>query len=245
MSALLRVDVHRRRSYATAAGLVLLAWLALAVWSTSPYAEWVDHARVDEIAAPPIVRLVVFILGWTLMIIAMMLPGTLLLLARCLENKPFGARRVAPVILAYVAVWTVYGSFIYLSDGVLHEMIEQAPTLAGLVAPAVLLSAGVYQFTPMKRLYLSRCYIDGTVFKALGQSSHCNLWALGLRHGVYCLGSCWALMLLMFVIGGINLISMLTLGALMTVERLSKRGEGVAQYLGIVIIIASVLLVLA
>ncbi|MCL5998929.1 MAG: DUF2182 domain-containing protein [Chloroflexi bacterium] len=62
---------------------------------------------------------------------------------------------------------------------------------------------------------------------------------------MYCLGSCWALMLLMFAIGGINLVWMLALGAIMAVERLSQRGEGVAQFLGVVIIIASVLLVLA
>ena len=119
----------------TAAGLVLSAWLALAVWSMSPYAEWLDHARIEDIAAPLTVRLAVFTLGWTLMIIAMMLPGTLLLLARCLENKPFSARRIAPVILAYLAVWMVFGSFSYLGDSVLHEIVEQVPALAGAIAP--------------------------------------------------------------------------------------------------------------
>ncbi len=245
MSTLLHVDAGRRRAYATATGLVLSAWLALAAWSTSPYAAWLDHAQMDEIAAPSAVRLAIFTLGWALMIVAMMLPGTLLVLARCLDDKPFGARRIAPVSLAYLAIWIVYGSFSHWGDGVLHEVVEHEPALAGLIAPAVLLLAGIYQLTPLKRACLARCHVDSTMFKTLGQSSQRNLWALGLRHGVYCLGSCWALMLLMFAIGGINLIWMLVLGALMAVERLSPRGGDVAQFLGIVLISAPALMFLA
>ncbi len=240
MSVILRVDTDRRRSYATAASLVLAAWLALAVWSISPYAEWLDHHRIEDIAAPLTVRLSVFTLGWTLMIIAMMLPGTLLL-ARCLENKPFSARHIAPVILAYLAVWMVYGSFSYLGDSVLHEIVDQVPALAGAIAPGIVLLAGIYELTPMKRVCLSRCRSEGAAFKPLGQSSRRSLWMVGLRHGLFCLGSCWALMLLMFAIGGVNLIWMLILGAIMTVERLSRRGERIAQLLGIVLIIVSVL----
>ena len=179
MSAILRVDIDRRRSYMTAASLVLSAWLALAIWSLSPYAEWLDHAQIENIAAPPTVRLVVFTLGWTLMIIAMMLPSTLLLLDRCLGNKPLSTRRIAPAILAYLAVWTVFGTLSYLGDGVLHEIVEQVPALAGVIAPSVLLLAGVYQLTPMKRACLSRCRPEGAVFNTLGQSSLSNFWSSG------------------------------------------------------------------
>jgi len=175
------------------------------------------------------------------MVIAMMLPGALIVLARCLENKPFSARRAAPVILAYLAVWAVFGSFSYLGDSVLHEMVKQVPALAGVIAPGVLLLAGIYELTPIKRICLSRCRAEGAAFKTLGQSSRRNLWTVGLWHGVFCLGSCGLLMLLMFAIGGANLIWMLILGAIMTVERLSQRGEGVAQLLGAVLIVGSVL----
>ena len=241
MSLILRVDANRRRSRMTPPSLVLAAWLAFAAWSLSPYAEWLDHARMEDIAAPLVVRLAVFTLGWALMVIAMMLPSTLLLLARCLD-KPLSVHSIAPVILAYLAVWTVFGCFSYLGDGVLHEMVEQVPSLAGVIAPGVLLLAGVYQLTPMKHACLSRCRPEGAVFKLLSSRRH--LWTVGLRHGVFCLGSCGALMLLMFAIGGVNMLWMLILGAIMTVERLGQRGGNVAQFLGIVLIIGSVVVVI-
>ncbi len=136
--------------------------------------KWLDHARIQEIAAPLTLRLAVFTLGWTLMIIAMMLPGTLMLLARCLGNEPFRARRIALLILAYLAVWTIFGGFSYWGDTLLHEFVEQVPALAGVIAPGVLLLAGVYQLTPMKRSCLARCRPEGTAFRTIGQSRHQN-----------------------------------------------------------------------
>jgi predicted metal-binding membrane protein len=241
MNAILHIEAHRRRSYVTAASLILSAWLALAVWSLSPYAEWLDHSRIEDIAAPPTVRLAVFTLGWTLMVIAMMLSGTLLLLARCFENKAFSVRYIALAILAYLAVWTVFGSLIYLGDSVLHEIVERAPTLAGIIAPGTLLLVGVYQLTPMKRACLSRCRPEGAMFKMLSAR---NSWIEGLRHGVFCLGNCWAVMLLMFAIGGVDLIRMLLLGGIMTAERTLHRGHVVTRPLGFALIFGSFLILL-
>lgn len=241
MSAILHADADRRRSWLAAASLVLTAWMILAVWSMSPYAAWLDHAQMEDITAAPAVRLAVFTLGWMLMIIAMMFPGMLMLLARCVEDELVNVRRIAPLMLAYLAVWTVFGGFSYWGDTALHEFVEQRPTLAGAIAPGVVLLAGVYQLTPMKRVCLAKCRREGTVFATLTQPH--NLWIVGLRHGVFCLGSCWALMLLMFAIGGVNLAWMLILGSIMTVERLNQWGEGIARSLGVALIIVSIMLV--
>jgi predicted metal-binding membrane protein len=184
-------------------------------------------------------RLAVFMLGWTLMIIAMMLPGTVLLLARCVEKGPFGARRIAPLILAYLGIWAVFGAVIYEGDSVLHELVEQTPTLAGFIAPGILLLAGVYQLTPMKHVCLARCRPEGAAFNALAQSSHRHRWALGLRHGIFCLGSCWAWMLLMFASGGVNLLWMLTVGTVLAAERSLNRGTLLARVLGLTLILCS------
>lgn len=244
MDAILRVEGERRWSYLTAASLVLTAWLVLAVWSLSPYEQWLDHARMEEIAAAPTVRLAIFTLGWTLMIIAMMLPGTLLLFARCFKNEPLSARRIVPLILPYLAVWAAYGSFNYWGDTVLHEFVEHHPALAGAIAPGVVLLAGVYQLTPTKRVCLAKCRLEGTAFAALIQPKDHDLWIAGLRHGLYCVGSCWALMLLMFALGGVNLAWMLILGAIMTVERLSRRGERLTRFVGVALVFAAVLMVI-
>jgi predicted metal-binding membrane protein len=241
MRAIGYFNTDRRQLYLAAVSLVFTAWLVLAVWSLSPYAAWLDHASIENTADSPTVRLAVFTLGWMLMIVAMMLPSTLLLLDRCSRGQPLSVQRITPVILAYLAVWTVFGCISYLSDMLLHEFVEQTPSLAGVIAPVILLLAGVYQLTPMKRVCLSRCRSGTSAFMTL---EHPNLWNVGLRHGLFCLGSCWALMLLMFAIGGVNLLWMPVLGAIMTAERLSLQGEGVAQLLGVILIIASVLLVI-
>jgi predicted metal-binding membrane protein len=241
MNAILRIEAQRRRSYLAAASLVIMAWLILAIWSLSPYAEWLDHSRIEDIPAPLTTRLAVFAIGWALMIVAMMLPGTLLLLAHCAETERLNLRRSVPVILAYIGSWMLFGSLNYLGDSVLHEIVERVPDLAIVVAPSVLLLAGVYQLTPLKRACLSRCRPDGTAFKMLSAR---NSWAVGLQHGVFCLGSCWALMLLMFAIGGVNLIWMLLLGGIMAAERTLHRSHFLTRSLGFALILGSFLILL-
>lgn len=241
MNTSLRLASGRRLDVAAAA-LVLAAWTGLAAWSLSPYAEWLDHARMDHIHAPPSVRLAVFALGWTLMIIAMMLPGTLLLLARCGWGEPGGLRRLVPLIVAYLLPWLAFGVFSYLGDSALHEVVEHNPAAAGLIAPAVLLLAGLYQFTPPKRACLARCRRVGAAWAAPGQASNPGGWALGLQHGLACLGSCWALMLLMFAFGAAGLLWMLAFAAVMTAERLARRASFFTVPLGVMLIFTAIVL---
>jgi predicted metal-binding membrane protein len=242
MNTIVRLETERR-PYVAAAGLVLTAWLLLGVWSLSPYAEWLDHAQMEHIAAPAAVRLAVFALGWALMIVAMMLPGTLLLLARCRPAERSSLPQLAPVIAAYLVPWLAFGVFSYLGDSALHEVVEQRPALAGVIAPGVLLLAGGYQFTPLKRACLARCR-TWNMPPSGGEQAHVgDGWVAGLRHGLACLGSCWALMLLMFAFGGMNPLWMLALGSVMTAERLARPHFPLSPLLGgLLILLATVLL---
>jgi predicted metal-binding membrane protein len=208
----------------------------LIAWGNSPYAQWLDHAEMDHIVAPVGVRLAVFTLGWALMIVAMMLPGTLLLLARSAPDQPLRLEQVGPVVLAYLSVWMLFGGFSYWGDGMLHEAVEHNPGMAGYIAPGILLLVGIYQLTPVKRFCLSRCRFEGAEGEFAAARPVPNGWVLGLQHGLYCLGSCWALMLLMFATGGVNLVWMLGLGLVMAIERVTRHGVLVAQVAGILLI---------
>lgn len=241
MNTMLRMEA-KRRPYMAAAGLTLAAWTVLAAWSLSPYAEWLEHAEMEHLPAPPAVRVAVFALGWTLMIVAMMLPATLLLLARS-QNGRDDLRRLLPVIAAYLAPWLVFGVFSYLGDSALHEIVEHNPAVAPLIAPGVLLLASVYQFTPLKRTCLAHCRNLGTL--AVSEQTHgSGGWRLGFQHGLYCLGNCWALMLLMFAFGGASLLWMLALGAVMAAERLARSTVHLSPLLGGLLILAAAALVL-
>lgn len=237
MSILVQFGSERWRSAAGAVGLVIAAWGVLIAWGMSPYAEWLDHGEIAHLPAPTSLRLAVFTLGWTLMIVAMMLPATLLLLRRCVGDRSFAMGSVGPVILAYLAVWIVFGSLAYWGDSLLHELIEQAPSLGRFVAPGVLLLAGVYQLTPMKWACLARCRFEGAMLPFSAQGFQVSLWKTGLRHGLFCLGNCWALMLLMFAVGGVDLVWMLALGLLMTAERISSQGAHLARLAGIMMVV--------
>src|SRR5690606_37665375 len=118
-------------------------------------------------------------------------------------------------------------------DTALHEYVGHHSALAGVIAPGVVLLAGIYQLTPLKRACVAKCHLEGTAFASLSQPRNQKLWMTGLRHGLYCLGSCWALMLLMFALGGVNLAWMLILGAVMAVERVSRRGEDLMKLMGV------------
>ena len=119
----------------------------------------------------------------------------------------------------------------------LHEAVEQAPALAGIIAPGLVFLAGIYQFTPMKRACLARCCPEGTSFATLVRPGHRSPWTLGLRQAVFCLGSCWALMLLMFALGGVSLIGMLVLGLISAAERLDVHGPVLVRAVGIFLVL--------
>jgi predicted metal-binding membrane protein len=234
-AARLQIDRPGRR---VVVGLVVSAWAILAVWSASPYAALLSHTGIGERGVSPILRLVAFGAGWALMTVAMMLPGSLPLLERfsqAAQHRPERNWLMAQLIGGYLIVWMAFGWTAYLGDMVLHAAVERVPWLhqaSGGIMAAVLLTAGVYQFTPLKRHYLNQCRPS----YGFRRAPH-DAFRIGFAHGRACLGSCWALMLLMFALGGMSLGGMLLLGVIMTAERTTRRGQELARPVGVVLIL--------
>jgi len=229
------------------AALVVGAWGALALWGASPYADLLDHAAAAELSPP---RLAAFVLGWTLMTIAMMLPSSLPLVnlfRRATGQRADAGGLLARLLLGYLAVWALFGLAAYLGDAALHAALAAAPAAAGLVAPAVVLAAGAYQFTGLKHACLERCRSPYSFLVAhwRGRSPGREALGLGGRHGLFCLGCCWTLMLLLFAVGGMNLGWMLGLAALMGAERATRWGPALTRPVGFALLAWGVLMVLA
>lgn len=238
------------RWYRVALGaLVLLAWLVMGLWGASPYAGWLHHREIGEGHVSPISRLAVFVFGWTLMTIAMMLPGSLPLVN--LFRRVTGGRQDRDALLVrlgagYVVTWAAFGGVAYSGDFVLHELVERAAWLHAVswVIPAgVLLAAGLYQFTPLKEKCLTECRSPYAFLVGHwhGENPVRESWRLGIRHGLFCVGCCWTLMLLMFAVGVAHLGWMLALGILMAAERAMPWGRRVTRPVGVLLIVWAVL----
>ena len=96
----------------------------------------------------------------------------------------------------------------------------------------LLLIAGVFQFSPLKRACLRACRSPLGFLLSDWREGLAGAWHMGVRHGFYCLGCCWALMTLLFVGGAMNLPWIAALASLVAIEKLAPRGQLIAQALG-------------
>ncbi len=226
-------------------GLVALAWLALLASQVTGIAPLLHHHALIENGPPAPVALAAFLAGWLVMVAAMMLPASLPT-ARAVAAGMAHLRRprlaMAAFAAAFAGVWVLFGIVAFAGDAVLHRIVDATPWLAArpyLVEAGVLALAGVYQWTPLKRRFLLACRHPATrVASADGRRT--GAARLGVRHGLDCLGSSWALMLLMFAEGFANLWWMAALTAIMTYETSGRRGARLATWAGIALVFIGV-----
>ena len=252
--AAVAVIAGTRRSYLVPllSGLVALSWLTLWIWEQSPYGRFLDHGRWTEIglaaslcsvlpAGPVVLPGLLYVGGWLLMSSAMMLPTALPLLGifdRLTVERPDRRRLVALVITGYLLVWGLFGLLVHLLDGALHVAIAGNPWLAfngWIVGALVLAAAGAFQFSALKYHCLDKCRtpLSFVIEHWRGRAARRQALLLGLHHGFFCVGCCWAIMLLLFVVGAGSVGWMLALGAVMAIEKNAPWGQRLSTPLGI------------
>lgn len=239
-SDILTNPTDTRRFYLILGFLIVLAWSLLAFWQRSAYAELLGHEAIEDHHISLAWHLTAFILSWFLMTVAMMLPGSLPMIIQFVSpvrHRMKNSRLVGWIILGYLAPWILFGLLVFLGDSFLHQMTEPAAPLAALsswIAPAIVLIAGLYQFTPVKRHYMARCRTsDALNYQRSGEKlTRAAALKGGLRLGGFCIGSCWLLMLLMFALGQHRLDWMLALGGVLAAERLAPGGHRLALLVG-------------
>jgi len=216
--------------------LVVFAWPSPWTWGQSPYGRFLDHEALTEVSSEDAALLVFFVAGWTLMISAMMLPTSLPLIAlfhRMVSGRPNQLQLVGLLILGYLAVW---------SGGA--EQIGWLEANYWVIGAGTLILAGVYQFTPLKYHCLDKCrtpfsFIAG---RWSGGNESAQALRLGADHGLFCVGCCWSLMLLMFGVGAGNIGWMLVLGAVMATEKNMPWGRRLSKPLGIALIASGLII---
>lgn len=186
-------------------------------------------------------------LMWILMSVAMMLPTALPaigLFAQLNSKERRGvalASRVGAFAGGYLVAWGVASIGLAATQAALHyggALSRGGDAIGPTAGAALLIGAGLYQFSALKRACLTKCRNPMAFFFAHWREGDGGAFQMGLRHGAICVGCCWALMLLMFVFGLMNLIWMAALGALMLLEKAAPFGDVGGRWLGATLIVA-------
>lgn len=226
-----------RRFYWMIGVLMVAAWGLLALWQRSAYAELLGHEMLGDHHISFTLKLAAFLAGWFLMILAMMLPVSLPGLIQA--ARP--ARRASylpAVILGYLLPWMLFGMLAFLGDSILHTFTGEGAPLAFLspwIAPSIVLAAGLYQFAPIKQHFTRLCR-PAHVMPGRGIESLPKALGEGVKSGLACIASCWALMLLMFALGHHNLGLMFVLSLVFAGERLTPWGQRISWLVGSVLL---------
>lgn len=204
-----------------AASAVLLGIAALAWW-------W--SVRSADMAMA--MSFVAFIVAWVVMMVAMMLPAVAPVVRLYARAAQRGRAAPTPVFLTgYLVVWSAIGVPGYFAWRALMDPLMMGERWAGRLAGAVLVSAAVYQVTPFKDVCLQHCRSPMSLFLQAKGSLRRPLTALatGARHGLYCLGCCWALMACLVALGTMNPLAMVAVAAVIFLEKNLRHGELVAR----------------
>jgi len=187
--------------------------------------------------------LALFMVTWTVMMIAMMFPATapvVLLFDRWRRSRERNIASTLSFVTGYLTVWAVAGLFVY---GVLVaiEMNVENSTTAVRLGGVTLVAAGLYQLSPLKTICLTKCRSPLGLVMAHAQHLGRGLrgpFHVGVFHGAYCLGCCWALMAVLVVLGLMHLGWMAAVSALILVEKVFPAGQGFGRAIGVGIALA-------
>jgi predicted metal-binding membrane protein len=236
---------QQRVVLATLLGLATVAW-AVVIWQASHAGGMAmgdqqggmamgERSTLDLTAG---MSAGLFLAMWVVMMAAMMFPTAapmVLMFARVHAGKRRRGQSFVPTWVftaAYLALWTAFGVIAYLLAAAGSAQLRQSAWLAGNAARiggVALVLAGVYQLTPLKRVCLRHCRSPLAFVMQHWREGRAGSFLMGLRHGMYCLGCCWLLFVLLFPIGVMNVAAMLLVTALVFAEKVLPAGERTAR----------------
>jgi predicted metal-binding membrane protein len=253
------VDAARRDRvliWISVGGVVALAWTYLIHLNRQMAAAMASGAEMARMGmamdpAPWAAADVWFTFAmWAMMMAGMMAPSAapVLLLFAGAQSKQSAGRAGATVpafASGYLAVWTGFSAGAALVQAWLHQHALLSPMMAASsprVAGAILAGAGLYQFSRLKTACLAHCQSPLGFLMTHWRAGITGAFRMGTRHGIHCLGCCWALMAVLFAVGVMNLIWVAGLTGLVLVEKVVPAGGWVTRAAGVVMIAGGVFL---
>jgi predicted metal-binding membrane protein len=228
------LDQPRRLIWGAFAAIVAAGWGALA--ATDPMA----HDLWRSLCGPAHAASGYHVAMWVAMVFAMMLPTAAPMISTYMDIAEAARRKAIPVVqpavlaAGYLAVWLSFA----IGAGVLQAEVA-VPQIPGATG-GLLLVAGLWQFAPVKHACLTRCRRPMPYFLSHWSERPGDVFRMGLHQGLYCLGCCVALMMLVFAAGAMNLLWMAALGLVMILEKTMARPQRLVHIVGAALLLLGV-----
>lgn len=225
-------------------GLVALVVLSmtgwgLVLWSAANMSSPLVNLMMPMTSDWAVKEVVAVWLMWAVMMGAMMLPSAIPML---MIHRRVAAKRDPETphanrwfLLAYLLTWALFS----LAATALQWNFQRADVLSHmlkvqgeLVGGGILVAAGIFQLTPLKAGCLRKCRTPIGFLLTDWRAGRSGAFQMGLKHGYYCIGCCWALMMVLFVGGVMSLTTIATLSGIVALEKLAPRGEQIARFGG-------------
>ncbi|MET9421652.1 DUF2182 domain-containing protein [Streptomyces sp. NPDC006540] len=225
------------------------AWILMVLLAGSAWVLTV--AQSHDMAMEPGtmgLALPLFLLLWVIMMVAMMFPSmapVAITWARAIGRQSAGAARAARIAQfagGYLIAWTAFGLVAYGALAATARLVDGSPEAGRWLGAAAFLLAGLYQFGPLKRVCLLHCR---NPLSHLVRYARFRPWARDLRvgahHGLYCVGCCWGLMIVLLPLGVMNVAAMAALAAVIFLEKLWRWGPWLTWAVGITFLVLAAL----
>ena len=184
-----------------------------------------------------------FLAMWVAMMVAMMFPAAspmVLMYGRMRQSDPAS---VAIFTTAYIALWFGFGLVAYLVSAIVESAASRSEWVGmnwGRAGGALLVLAGVYQLTPLKDICLRHCRTPLSFVMTHWRDGRVGAARMGLAHGMYCMGCCWLMFLILIPLGVMNAAAMVAVALVVFAEKALPHGQGIGRAAAIVMVVAGI-----
>jgi len=183
---------------------------------------------------------------WSIMMSAMMLPSAMpmiLVFSTVNRKRHSSGNQLVPTwifLFGYLLIWVIFSLVMALIQFILHNLALVSPEIK-IINPAlsgiILISAGVYQFTLIKEVCLKNCQSPLGFMMNYWKEGKLGAFIMGLRHGLYCIGCCWILMIILFAAGVMNLLWVSLIAIFIFLEKVIQRNYVFSYISGFLLLI--------
>lgn len=230
--------------------LVSLGVLAAGAWAILLW----QSVTISDSAMGPTMGMAapLFLANWVAMMVAIMFPTAapmVLMFSRVYAVKRQQGQVFVPTwvfVGAYLVVWTVFGVLAFIGAAVAERLMERSIWLtgnAGRIGGGILILAGLYQLTSLKRSCLAKCRTPLGFILGAWRDGRGGAFRMGLEHGFYCMGCCWLLFVILFPLGVMNVAAMAVITLLIFAEKSTVKGPRVAQLAAAILVAYGLLVV--